>query len=27
MFKQRITWSAPHIKSGQTWEEAAKDRS
>ena len=26
MFKQRITWSAPHIKSGQTWEEAAKDR-
>jgi nitrate reductase gamma subunit len=27
MFKQKITWSAPHIKQGQTWEEAAKDRS
>jgi len=26
MFKQKITWSAPHIKPGQTWEEAAKDR-
>lgn len=27
MFKQKITWSASHIKPGQTWEEAAKDRS
>jgi nitrate reductase gamma subunit len=26
MFKQKITWSAPHIKPGQTWEEAAKDK-
>jgi nitrate reductase gamma subunit len=26
MFKQKITWSGPHIKPGQTWEEAAKDR-
>jgi nitrate reductase gamma subunit len=24
--KEKITWSAPHIKPGQTWEEAAKDR-
>jgi len=24
--KKRITWSAPHIKPGQTWEEAAKDK-
>lgn len=24
--KKRITWSAPHIKAGQTWEEAAKDK-
>lgn len=26
MFKQKITWAAPHVKPGQTWEEAAKDR-
>lgn len=26
MFRQKIAWSAPHIKPGQTWEEAAKDR-
>lgn len=26
MFAQKITWSAPHIKSGQTWGEAAKDK-
>lgn len=25
MFKEKITWSAPHIKSGQTWGEAAKN--
>jgi len=24
--KKRITWSAPDIKPGQTWEEAAKDK-
>jgi len=24
---KKITWSAPHIKSGQTWEQAAKHRS
>lgn len=27
IMKNRITWSAPHIKPGNTWEEAAKDRS
>lgn len=26
ILKKRITWSAPHIKAGQTWEEAAKDK-
>jgi hypothetical protein len=26
IMKKRITWSAPHIKPGQTWEEAAKDK-
>lgn len=27
VMNKKITWSAPHIKAGQTWEEAAKDRS
>jgi hypothetical protein len=26
ILKKRMTWSAPHIKAGQTWEEAAKDK-
>jgi len=26
IMKEKLTWSAPHIKPGQTWEEAAKDR-
>lgn len=26
VLKKRITWSAPHIKAGQTWEEATKDK-
>ncbi len=26
ILKKRISWSAPHIKAGQTWEEAAKDK-
>ncbi len=26
MLNQRITWSAPHIKAGQTWKEAASNR-
>jgi len=26
IMKEKLTWSAPHIKPGQTWEEAAKDK-
>jgi nitrate reductase gamma subunit len=25
MFKQKVTWSAPHVKTGKSWEEAVKN--
>jgi hypothetical protein len=25
LFEQKVTWAAPHIKAGDTWEKVAKE--